>query len=506
MKNLESTLGQQLQQQQKSIDEALRKFFDPKDGKVYERLQHFIGDKGVLEQQLQKCLAPDNGLMATTLARQVGESSPLLKMLSPTDSEGVVKSLEVQVQKVLDSGHQRLGLALDPSIDGSAISRFLKSLEEKLKNSSLALDEKLATALKALDANDEDSLISRLVRDTGKAQEQVLRAMNPETPDSPISQLQNALKKLVNEHATKQTEMLEQARQRQTNFESEVKEALGRLEVRRQADEQTTRGGLDFEMEVIRQMEILTAGMPCTVSGTGDSVGALSRSKVGDALLEFTDESAFSGCRIVVEAKRSGAYTVAKALEEMKVARENRKADIGVFVLASSRANERFPLLSRVGPDILVQWDVADEQTDITLRASLMLAMGLVARVKAPQQEGSLDDLEDVGKRITDELSRFDAMRKSVEGIRKNTNKLDDQLRIGRRKMELLLEHAENALRALGVNLLEYELHAEESLDFAENRTASTVTLSEPANDAQLDPVEPIRGKGSLDSLAGRRR
>ena len=45
MQGLEKTLSGQLNDQQKQVDDVLSAFFEPNDGKVYERLKHFIDDK-----------------------------------------------------------------------------------------------------------------------------------------------------------------------------------------------------------------------------------------------------------------------------------------------------------------------------------------------------------------------------------------------------------------------------------------------------------------------------
>ena len=69
----------------------LERFFDPKDGQVTQRLEAFVDDHGVLARLLDKYLGPQNSVLAEALARQVGESSPLFKKLSPTESDGLVK-------------------------------------------------------------------------------------------------------------------------------------------------------------------------------------------------------------------------------------------------------------------------------------------------------------------------------------------------------------------------------------------------------------------------------
>ena len=109
-------IGRQLtahvERQQGTITEVLGRFFDPKDGHVNQRLTAFLNDDGVLARVLDKYLGPANSVLAETLARQVGESSPLLKKLSPTDSEGIIKTLETQLRTVMENGHAQVLKAL----------------------------------------------------------------------------------------------------------------------------------------------------------------------------------------------------------------------------------------------------------------------------------------------------------------------------------------------------------------------------------------------------------
>ena len=76
-------------------------------------------------------------------------------------------------------------------------------------------------------------------------------------------------------------------------FEKEVREALVRIETKRTQDQKTTRGGLDFEDAVVAFVRAATQGAPCVFEATGATAG-VGRSKKGDALVRFTEESAFA--------------------------------------------------------------------------------------------------------------------------------------------------------------------------------------------------------------------
>ena len=197
--DIDRQLRTHVEQQRATIASVLAHFFDPKDGQVSQRLAAFVDDEGVLARLLDKYVGPKNSVFVEVLARQIGESSPLFKKLSPTDSEGLVKVLEAQLKTVMDNGHSELVHALDPLAEDGAVARFLRSLREELKGADQDRAEQLSAALAALDANNEESLLSRLVRETNQARLDVLAAVNPDAPSSPMAILKDGLTKLLRE-------------------------------------------------------------------------------------------------------------------------------------------------------------------------------------------------------------------------------------------------------------------------------------------------------------------
>jgi len=441
--------------QQKTIADVMSKFFDPRDGQVSQRLAAFVDDKGVLAHLLDKYLSPQNSVLAQALSQHVGESSDLFKKLSPTDSQGLVKLLEAQLTGVMDKGHAELVRALDPLAEDGAVARFLKSLQGELKSSDEDRAKQLSVALAALDANDETSLLSRLVRETGDAHRKLLSAVNPDTPQSPMAILKTSLTDLLKEHATSQVELAEKQQKRQAEFESEVREALARIETRRVQDQTSPRGGLDFEDAVVAFLGAATRGAPCVLDVTGAQAGAVGRCKKGDAVLRFTDESAFAGAGVVFEAKHDASYTVQNAIEELDVARKNRDAAAGVFVMARSHAPATFPHFARYGSNVLVTWDIEDSTTDTYLHAAILLGMALVTRVKTLGDAGDIAALVDVGARIEAETNRLEKMEKSNESIRRHSDAINDEIRKGKHALELLLGRAQSTLRALNIEISE---------------------------------------------------
>lgn len=455
MADIDRQLRAHIEQQQQTIATVLGRFFDPKDGQVTQRLAAFVDDHGVLAQVLTKYLAPQNSVLAQALAEQVGANSPLFKKLSPTDSEGLVKVLEVQLRAVMHEGRSELVRALDPLVEDGAVARFLRSLREELKNADADRVEQLATALAALDANDENSLLSRLARETHRARQDVLQAVNPNVPDSPMAILKASLTTLLKDHTTTQLELAKQQQVRQELFEKEMREALGRIEAKRTEELSSPRGGLAFEDAVVTFLGNATRGAPCHLDVTGSTTGTVGRCKKGDAVLRFTDESAFAGAAVVFEAKHDASYTVQRALDELDSARRNRNAVAAVFVMARSHAGDLFPSFARYGNNVLVVWDERDPSTDAYLHAALMLGMALVARSKNVGAEGDITALRDIGTRVEQELGRLEKMEKSTDAIRTQANRIDHEIGVARKALDLLLRKAQATLRALQVEVYE---------------------------------------------------
>jgi hypothetical protein len=453
--DVDRQLQAHITKQQETIATVLGRFFDPKDGQVMQRLSAFVDDQGVLARLLQRYLSPDNGVLAQTLARQVGETSPLFKKLSPTESNGLVQVLENQLRRVMADEHTEMVRALDPLAEDGAVARFLKSLRRELESSDEDRAKQLQSALAALNANDENSLLSQLVRESNRARQVLLNAVNPEAPDSPMAIMKTTLTALLKEHASTQSALLTQQTERQQKFETEIRDALARLETKRTIDQTTPRGGLDFEDAVVAFVAAAVQGAPCVVEASGNAPGAISRCKKGDLVVRFTAESAFSGTAVVFEAKRDSSYTTQKALEELDVARKNRDASAGVFIMAKSHAPDTFPRFARFGNNVLAVWDEQDPSSAPYLHAAVLLGLGLVTRSKTVGDAGDIAAIHDLESRIEDELNRLGKMEKHNESIKKSADNISEEIRKAHKALDLMLRNAKSTLRAMNIELTE---------------------------------------------------
>jgi hypothetical protein len=494
LEGLDRQLKAYVDEQQRTIATVLGKYFDSNDGQVTQRLEAFVDDQGALAQLLDRHLGPRNSVLAETLARQVGERSELFRKLSPTESDGLIKTLEGQLSEIMRRGHGELLKALDPLAEGGAVARFLKSLREELDCAEADRAGQLSKALAALDANDESSLISRLVRETSRARESLLHAVNADAPDSPMAALKQTLTALLEQSSALQRELLKEQRERQEQLEKEIREALARLETRRQENLTGPRGGLDFEDAVTRFVSAALRGAPCVLEITGTTTGLRNRCKKGDAVARFTSESAFEGARVVFEAKRDASYTAEGALTELDIARANRGASAGVFVMARSHAPVTFPRFARFGQNVLVTWDESDPATDTYLHAAIFLGLALVTRAHTVGDDGDIDALRDIEGRIEAELGRLDRMEKSNDQIRRNSDSIGEEVGKARRQLDLLLRKAKGTLKALQVQLSEEEAERRSPITLP-NESLDEASRSLDPGELAIEPESPITAR-----------
>jgi hypothetical protein len=133
-----------------------------------------------------------------------------------------------------------------------------------------------------------------------------------------------------------------------------------------------------------------------------------------DAVLQFTDVSAFAGAPVVFEAKREASYTALRVLDELDPGRRNRAAFAGVFAMARSHASDAFPRFARYGNSVLVIWDDEDPSTAAYLQAAVLLGMALVTRSKSVGDEADIAALRDIETRTRASSSGWTGWRSTV--------------------------------------------------------------------------------------------
>ncbi|HMO79565.1 MAG TPA: hypothetical protein PKD24_02120 [Pyrinomonadaceae bacterium] len=94
-----STLESYRTQLTEGVTNVLKDYFDPTNGRFQERVERLIRKDGELEQLLRRQVGTDGSEMALALAQHVGENSPIMNVLDPEQSGGVVNAIRLSAEQ-----------------------------------------------------------------------------------------------------------------------------------------------------------------------------------------------------------------------------------------------------------------------------------------------------------------------------------------------------------------------------------------------------------------------
>jgi len=314
-------------------------------------------------------------------------------------------------------------LSLDDTT--SALSRFRREVAESQQKSTGDLQKQVQTVVKEFSLDEENSALSRLVQNVDRAQSRITREFSLDDDASSLSRLRRQL-----------VEMLEKQRTDNQQFQLEVTKALAEMKAQDQEKPvNAVKEGFVFEERVIQAVEGFSQGNGDIVLATGATTGRKRNCKVGDATVELGAESAAPGARIVLECKQAN-YTLAKALEEIEVGKQNRDADVGIFVWSAQSAPDSQEPLARYGDNIVVVWDGTDAGDDLLLKVSLSLARALcVRRAAGVDKEVDFGQLDRVLLEVERQVGHLDSIEKWAGTIKSNAQKITDRVEKMRRAL-----------------------------------------------------------------------
>ncbi|MHC4779629.1 MAG: hypothetical protein ACYTFG_13730 [Planctomycetota bacterium] len=400
-----TALGHALESHEKTVTGdmavSLERYFDPKSGRFTERIERLVAKDGDLERFMRGQVGPENSALAKTLAEHLGERSPMMKLLSPEDSEGFLSVLRKMVDGAL-AGQREAILA------------------------QFSLDE-------------EDSALSRLVRRIDATRGEITGEFSLDNENSALARMKRELAQVLADH-----------KKEADAFRSEVTEKLGVMAGRRDEAKRSPRHGDDFEADLRRFVTDECQKASEVMEDTSNTPGLIKACKKGDLVVQLGPEAHAAGARIVIEAKEDKAYTLKKALEESAVGRRNRGAEVGIFVYSAATAPENLEPLRRYGFDIVVVWDRTDPSSDVYLLAALTIARALCSRAASDRGKTKLD---------------FEKAEKAIRAVEKLTSGLDEIERSGKTiksGAETILKRADIMRREIErkVEVLDKELTA----------------------------------------------
>jgi hypothetical protein len=418
------------------VSTALRDYFDPENGSLPQRLKSLTKGGGELEAVLSRYLDGEQSKIALELEKRVGKDSPLVRRLSPDQTDGILASITRTVDDVL--AKQRTAILSEFSLDNkdSALCRLVKKVTDDNGQLRKDLSTDVEKLQKEFSLDNQDGALTRLVGSLVKAQRAISSEFSLDNEGSALSKLSAAIANMVKSQA---------------DFQQEVRATLEKMAVRRAEAARGTAHGHDFEAAAHEVLRLDANGRPEILDETGTTAGAIPRCKKGDFVTTLTDDSAAPGARIVIEVKENNSFSVSDAVKELDEARKNRKADAGVFIYSSSSAPAGLEQLSRHGENIIVVWDADDASTDVFVQAAMSLARALVTGKRRDEESSSADlsAMDDAINRIVDDAAVLGSIATMAETVRNNGDKIRDKANVLKEKLDQNLARLGQHLRGL---------------------------------------------------------
>ena len=423
------------------VSATLKSYFDPSVGQLPQRLDRLMKKDGELQALLVQHLDGDDSVIARTLGKHIGQDSPLLRLLSPQEKEGVIAALGKSVDSALQTQREHVLRQFSLDDKESALSRLVAEMtgangklrqdlaqdvqelqkEFSLDNEQGALcrlvkrvEKAQSTMTNEFSLDNKESALCRLVKLMETANNSINASLTLDDETSPLSRLRRGL-----------TEIIERLETSSSEFHQEVKITLETFKARREEAARSTRHGEEFEDAVGAMLQTMAQKAGDVFEATGDRPGLIPRCKVGDHVITLGAESAAPGSKIVIEAKEKLGYDLAMALEESDEARKNREAQIGLFIFSSKTAPAGLEPFARHGKNLVVVWDQADLASDIYLRAAMSVAKALVVRERlAEEKSKDLDTVKRALAALTKEISSLGQICTWAQTVKRTGEKI----------------------------------------------------------------------------------
>jgi hypothetical protein len=450
----------------RDLARSFQGYLDPRTGSLPQRLDALVRTDGELERLLQDHLGPDGSTMAESLARHLGEQSPIFRMLSPSDANGLRAQLGQTLREAL--AEQRSAVIKQFSLDDkdSALSRLITELKGMQGGLQADVREQVEKVVKEFSLDKQDSALSRLVGKVDAAQRAIADQFSMDNERSALSRMTKLLdetSRQISSNLTLDDERSALSRlrrelnctladlaKRNTEFQAEVRATLESMKARKEVEERGTAHGAVFEDRLGFWLASETQRAGDVHEATGATTGTIPRCKVGDYLVTLGTESAAPGVRIVWEAKQDQGYTLKKALDEIDEARRNRGAQLGVFVFSRRVAPAGIAEFARHGSDFVIVWDPEDPATDLLPKVAYSASRALAVREAASEEaNAAAAEIERAVRAIESRLKQLEEIGTWATTITNNGQKIQDSARKIRAGIEEEVEALDEQVRAL---------------------------------------------------------
>lgn len=339
------------------------------------------GDRIIAE----RLVVTDPGL-AAFLAERPGDDRPAL----------LERALKIGLVALQDAG-----VTVNVDVVKSEFERLLRQSEQANERAAAALEQTLRTNFADGDGRLPRTL-ERFLGDRGALRGMVDELFDETKRDSAIGRISRMLETYFDGDASKLARLLDPTRLNSPmhQFREEIASGFKGIEARLIAIEAAAaaRGaerarsaakGADFEDLLEGMLGDLARGAGDLLDRTGLEAGAVLKSKKGDFVLTL-DPRVTQGCdvRVVIEAK-DRPMSMRAIREELREARENRGAAVGLVVFTPAHAPSGVAPFHVVGDDVYCVVD-PEVPEPATLEAAVKLAR-LLALASLAEREVEVD-------------------------------------------------------------------------------------------------------------------
>ena len=258
---------------------------------------------------------------------------------------------------------------------------------------------------KSLDPNDKESVISRMEEMVKVKLESTIEDLIGEFSLDKNNSGMSRMKKLLQDE-------IAEIKKENNSFFNELREHFKIQKAKTEEAEKGTQKGRDFETILYSKIALLGQKLEDVTENVTGIIGEIPRSKVGDYVVTLGNTSAAPGKRIVIEAKQQQNYKLEDVIKELKEAKENRKADCGIFIFAKGYEPIEMGDFKINGNDFFCTVDeesLIEDRSAIFLEAAYKIARVYIVTQLRKEKKGKID-LEVIKNKIQKMLTQVESM------------------------------------------------------------------------------------------------
>jgi len=326
-----------------------------------------------------------------------------------------------------------------PSLDTSVVSEKFTAMQAEMNKNIDGLKDTLVEYYRQYFDPEGGAVKDFLDKQLGASSE-FSKKLDPANKESIISQVEEKVQQLVKEQVDSlqkafsldeedsalsrfKKSMDEQMGMIKTDlaaFQSNIATSLGWDKTFKKEENRGAKKGMVFEALLYEHVAQVAEAAGDSSRSTGHEQGAVLNSTKGDCVITIGATHVAAGEKIVIEAKQDQSYTFIKSIEELQVAKENRKAKIGIFAYAKGYEPPEVNEFRREGNDFYVVVDREDIEAgnpSFFIDAAIKIARNMIALRKEENEKAGLDvkKTEDLISNIFREIEEIaDCMEKST--------------------------------------------------------------------------------------------